>query len=262
MMPQGIAGSNGGGCGVRCYDAVLFDAGETLLAPRESFGAVYARVLARHGLRLPPERLEAALRETWEALQARIPAGRNRYAYFAGGEAGYWLAFVRGTLLRALGPEATARAAELLEPLREAFGEREAWRVFDEVPVVLAALADAGVRLAVVSNWDSRLAALLERLGLAWAFDAIVVSSGEDVEKPAPAIFRRALARLGVPPERALHVGDSPELDLAGAHAAGIAALLVDRRGRLDPRWRALPDLRPLPAIVAHGGGHPPPRRG
>jgi FMN phosphatase YigB (HAD superfamily) len=58
------------------------------------------------------------------------------------------------------------------------------------------------------------------------------------------------LERLGARPEQALHVGDVPELDLAGAAGAGIAARLVDRSGVLDERYGAWPDLRPLPAAV------------
>ena len=78
--------------------------------------------------------------------------------------------------------------------------------------------------------------------GLASRFDTIAVSHLEGIEKPAPEIFLRALRRLGVPPEEALHVGDVPELDEAGAKAAGIACVIVDRRdgGTMDG---VLPDV-------------------
>ena len=74
-----------------------------------------------------------------------------------------------------------------------------------------------GLALAVVSNWDETLP---ERL-TAFEVDAIVSSSEAGMPKPDPAIFRLALERLGVRPDRALHVGDSPA-DEQGARAAGM----------------------------------------
>ena len=50
------------------YPIVFFDAGETLLGPRESFGATYARVLAQQDLELAPNVLETAMRESWAEI--------------------------------------------------------------------------------------------------------------------------------------------------------------------------------------------------
>jgi HAD superfamily hydrolase (TIGR01509 family) len=74
-----------------------------------------------------------------------------------------------------------------------------------------------GLALAVVSNWDETLPERLDVFGV-----GTIVSSAEvGVPKPDPAIFRLALERLGVRPERALHIGDSAA-DEQGAHAAGL----------------------------------------
>jgi putative hydrolase of the HAD superfamily len=145
----------------------------------------------------------------------------------------------------------------VLDALRNAFRHREAWEVFDDVVPTLEALRTDGVRLGVVSNWDSRLPSVLERLGLAAFFGTITVSSVEGVEKPDPRIFERALGRLGASAPSSIYVGDLPEIDLEGARAAGLFGVLVDRDGRLDPSLGAMPDLRGLPAIVRHGRGSP-----
>jgi len=58
--------------------------------------------------------------------------------------------------------------------------------------------------------------------------DAILDSTHVGVAKPDPAIFRMALDILGVPPERAVHIGDTPAADIAGARAAGVRPVLVD----------------------------------
>ncbi len=236
------------------YPFVLLDAGETLFGPRESFGAVYRRVLAPLGLDLSASAFEAAVRESWRELDRIVPRGTDRYAYFPGGEDGYWLRFARGAIERATGEAVEDGFVEsVLERLREAFRERGAWHVYPDVRPALLLVRLAGARLAVVSNWDSRLPHLLDLLDLDDLFDAVVYSHLVGVEKPDPRIFRDALDAVGGEPERALHVGDVPELDLEGARAAGIDALLVDRKGRLDRALGALRDLAALPAIARDG---------
>ena len=86
----------------------------------------------------------------------------------------------------------------------------------------LGALRGAGLRLASVANWDVSLTAHLDEAGLAPLFDAVVTSAEAGAAKPDPAPFLLALARLGVRPERALHVGDDA-VDRDGARAAGLA---------------------------------------
>ena len=236
------------------YPIVLFDAGETLLAPRESFGAVYARVLATLGVELAATDLEQGLRAHWAETNAAMEPGTDRYAKERGGESAYWLQFVSGTLARTPGvPNPSALAIRALAPLREAFRDPNAWRVYDDVMPVLTELKEHGARLAIVSNWDSTLPGLLGALGLAAWFDTIVVSHLEGMEKPRPELFLRAVSRLGGTPEQALHVGDVPELDEAGARAAGMACVIVDRRRRLGVSRGVLSDLTSVPAM-ARGG--------
>ena len=102
------------------------------------------------------------------------------------------------------------------------------------VDAVLA-LERLDLRLAVVSNWDVALHGYLEELALADHFATVVTSAEAGAPKPDPRIFELALERLRVPPQRALHVGDS-EADEEGARAAGMAfapAPLADLPARL-----------------------------
>jgi putative hydrolase of the HAD superfamily len=118
------------------------------------------------------------------------------------------------------------------------------FRPYPEVPGVLAALRARGDRLAVVSNWDVSLHDVLERTRLRGLVDAVVVSATAGVAKPDPAIFTQALEALAARPEHALHVGDDLDLDVAGARAAGIDAVLVARDGAAAPGGvRTIPSL-------------------
>lgn len=66
----------------------------------------------------------------------------------------------------------------------------------------------AGIKLAVVSNFDTRLRPLLKSLGILHLFDAVVISAEIGVEKPNPIIFEAACQQLDVCPEATVHVGD------------------------------------------------------
>jgi putative hydrolase of the HAD superfamily len=241
------------------YPIVLFDAGDTLIGPRESFGAVYARVLATVGVDATAEALEAGLRACWAEINGRLTPGCDRYGEQPGGEESYWLRFVEGTLAQTKGvgpnPELARRA---LRPLRNAFLDPSVWRVFDDVVPALAELREIGAKLGVVSNWDSRLPELLRVLGLSAYFDTVVVSHIEGIEKPSPELFLRAVSRLGGTPSQAIHVGDIPELDERGARAAGIHSVLIDRRGRLAPAFGAVSDLSTIPGVARTGSSSSP----
>jgi len=129
---------------------------------------------------------------------------------------------------------------KLLEPLRELFKDevRSAhddfnfWRrVPAGVPEALDRARAAGMRLGIVSNSEGKLLSVLERVALAHRFDTVVDSHLEGVHKPDPEIFRRALERLHTAADQAVFAGDIPDVDLRGAAAAGIAAVLIDPKG-------------------------------
>jgi putative hydrolase of the HAD superfamily len=135
--------------------------------------------------------------------------------------------------------------------LRDALLGSLRFRPYPEVPQVLAELRDMGVARVVVSNWDVSLRGVLQDTGLAPLLDGVVISAEAGVAKPDPEIFARALELAGVAADEALHVGDTAAADLAGARAAGIRAVHLDRSGA-DPG--ALASLAGLPGLVRSVG--------
>jgi HAD superfamily hydrolase (TIGR01509 family) len=118
-----------------------------------------------------------------------------------------------------------AGVAGLSDALYDRVLRPEGWALYADAGDALRALRDAGVRVAVVSNVGFDIRPLFAAWGLTDLVDAFVLSYEVGRCKPDPAIFRCACDALGVDPERALMVGDSPAD--AGAVRAGCAVLVL-----------------------------------
>jgi putative hydrolase of the HAD superfamily len=196
-------------------EAVTFDVGGTLLEVWPSVGQVYAEVAARNGVK----RLSAA------ALNRRFAAAWRAATRFSHSRLG-WARLVDATF-RGLTEQPPSQT--FFAELYARFASPDAWRVFPDVLPALDVLAARGLKLGVISNWDQRLRPLLGRLKLARYFETIVVSCEVRASKPARGIFQHAARKLGLPAKAVLHVGDSMFMDVRGARAAGLSALLLKR---------------------------------
>jgi putative hydrolase of the HAD superfamily len=105
------------------------------------------------------------------------------------------------------------------------------FHAYPDAAPTLRELRDRGLSLVAVSNWDCSLPDVLDRVGIGELLDGAVSSAVAGHRKPDPAIFELALQLAGFGPGEALHVGDTAEEDVAGARAAGIRPLLIDRTG-------------------------------
>jgi putative hydrolase of the HAD superfamily len=208
--------------------AVTLDAAGTLIDVAEPVGETYARTAARHGIALVGSETECRFREAFVAAPPLafpgVPPPR-----LADAERAWWRALVRAAF-------GDAAASGHFEPcfaeLFDHFAQPGAWRVHPDAPDALVALRRRRLALGVVSNFDRRLRNVLDGLGVGRLVDAIVPSTGVGAAKPEPALFHAAAAILGVRPGDILHAGDGPATDVAGARAAGLKAVLVDRQGR------------------------------
>ncbi|MGH9870146.1 MAG: HAD-IA family hydrolase [Candidatus Polarisedimenticolia bacterium] len=214
-------------------EAVFFDVGGTLVEVSPSVGHVYAGACARLGASVAPEAIQRAFDQAWVTLSVGVPPGADRYRVFDGGERAWWERLSAHAFdVCDVAPEHRPQ----VEDLRAVFAKADAWRIYPDVREALEALRRAGVRLGVISNWDSRLPALLDTLELSEPFETIVHSAAAGYEKPHPEIFRAALSALGVSARAAAHVGDRLEEDYEGARRAGLMGVLLQRD---DSSWRA-----------------------
>jgi putative hydrolase of the HAD superfamily len=117
-------------------------------------------------------------------------------------------------------------------------------------------LKERGLKLGVVSNTYQRGAVLGDQLteaGAARYIDVAVFSSEMGLRKPHPSLFEMPLAELGVAPEEAVFVGDSPEADIQGAQAVGMRAVLT-RQYRQESVEGVTPDciIWRLPELIEY----------
>jgi putative hydrolase of the HAD superfamily len=211
--------------------AVFFDAGHTLLYAHPDLGTVYAEATASLGVRLPPERFAEVFVPVFK--DATLQYSRTSAASDAQ-DHDMWRDITRRIYERlpALGG---IEFDSWFEVLYRRFGDPEVWKFYDDVVAVLTDLRGRGLKIGVISNWDTRLKAISDGLGLTPLVDFLVISAEAGVRKPDPRIFRIALEKAGVRPEEAIHVGDLPEEDAEGARRAGVRPVLIDRRKRITP---------------------------
>ena len=234
---------------------VFFDAAGTLFHTREPAGLSYAKIARRFGVQADERQVIDSFRHAFAAAPGLAFGPGHEPARLRELERDWWRRLVRATFA-GIGDFADFDA--YFDALFAFFGDPANWICDPDAPVLLAALAESGLELGVISNFDYRIYAILEGLGLGRHFTSITISSEAGYAKPAPEIFRLALERHALPAQQALHVGDSEPLDVAGARAAGIAAVLVDPEA-VGPDAAAADCVGPQ--VATPEGPAPPARR-
>ena len=226
--------------------AVFFDAAGTLFTVNGSVGETYARIAREHGKEVAVADLEAGFRRSFAmAPPMAFPGAPPDQIHVL--EKQWWHNLVQKVFAQ-LGP--FPRFADYFDTLFSSFAHADAWKLYPETAEILAALQSRGLRLGIISNFDSRLFGLLDGLGIAHFFDSVVISTQAGAAKPQAAIFTQALAHHDLRPNEALHIGDSYEADVVGAQAAGLTPVLVDRRGH-DQRTDGYLRVKSLAEILA-----------
>jgi len=212
--------------------AVVFDLDGTLLDRRRSFEGFVREQWERFGS------LTAVDREQY--VQTLIERDRDGYAprdeLFTGMIAQFDLP--------------SSLAGTLLKDYRAAFPS--ACVLFPDAAQTLSSLRASGRKLGLITNGSVRMqSAKLACLELSPLFDTILISDAEGMRKPERQIFARALERMDVTPAHAVFVGDHPDVDVAGARAAGLRAIWrrdpgVSRVVEADAVIEELSELLPL----------------
>ena len=202
-------------------ETLFLDAGGVLLFPNWNR---ISRSMARQGVHVAPEQLAAADAPARHGIDTARVVGSTDDAqrgqrYF-------------DVLLRIAGVQASPATAAALKDLQAYHDECNLWElVSEDGRSSLAAIRGLGVRVVLVSNANGTLQRHVDRLGLRSLLDAVVDSHDEGIEKPDPRVFHRVLERVGAAPATTVHVGDFYQIDIVGARAAGLRAVLFDAAG-------------------------------
>lgn len=209
---------------------IFFDVGNTLLFPNR------ARMLAP----LPAEKHPTL--PAWQALERRTKQEFDQGLMSGRVDHGFWWTFHTYLLQQCDSVDDNVRAA-LIENTQNSAN-------WDQI---LPGTRDALERLrrqyaiAVISNADGRIDAVLRRCGICDCFASITDSGNVGHEKPHPAIFSAALRDMKADPAESLYVGDVYSVDYVGARNAGMQAVLFDVAGayreREFPRVESLREL-------------------
>jgi putative hydrolase of the HAD superfamily len=209
---------------------IFFDVGNTLLFPNR------ARMLAP----LPVEKHPTL--PAWQALERRTKQEFDQGLMSGRVDHGFWWTF-HTYLLQQCGSLDDGVRNALIENTQNSAN-------WDQI---LPGTRDALERLrrqysiAVISNADGRIDAVLRRCGICDCFASITDSGNIGHEKPHPAIFAAALREMKADPAESLYVGDVYSVDYVGARNAGMQAVLFDVAGayreREFPRVESLNEL-------------------
>ncbi len=216
-------------------EVVFFDAVGTLFGIRGTVGAIYAEAAARFGVTVDPQALDRAFYASFEAAPpAAFPGVKS--ADLPRLEHDWWRAVVQGSLER-VGIPVDPGFPEFevyFGQMYELFGTAAPWSLYEETIEVLSQWRDRGIRLGLISNFDTRLYRVLTALGLDPFFgpEQVTLSTVVGAAKPDRRVFEMALAQQGVTDAgKALHIGDSLRQDYQGAVQAGLQGLWLNREG-------------------------------
>ena len=221
MAPH-VSGDAGG------VDAVLFDWGDTLFAPPDA-ARVIREVALERGIAMDDGEARALWDELWAAGKTPEEVTTDRDLSPERHRAVWIRLFAR----------ADARVPGLSPQLYEGVMDARRWIPYEDTRATLEALHARGLRLGIVSNHAFDLRDVFAAHDLDRFVDDYVLSFEQGVAKPSPRLFAIACERLGVPPARALMVGDHPDADGAAAAAAGLRTYVLPPWSGAGPRGLA-----------------------
>lgn len=131
--------------------------------------------------------------------------------------------------------------------------EHAARRLYPDVKPLFSLIRNREVPVALITNGASDIQrAKLASLGIEDWFDVIVISGEIGLVKPDPRIFDYARTELGIGSGRSWYIGDSLAADVAGANAAGLASVWLNRNGHNRQPGDPVPDMEITSLLELH----------
>jgi putative hydrolase of the HAD superfamily len=207
---------------------ICLDAFGTLFGVKGSVGHIYSEIANKYGVKCAPDLLNkyfyAAFQNSTPCIFPGVPT-----VEIPSHEYRWWREINRQTFTAVGAIEEFEDFDLFFGDLYRYFTTSAVWEIYPDVVPALNQWQRSGVKLAVVSNFDSRLHTVLEVLELSEYFSTVTISTEVSAAKPQPEIFTAALAKYQCPPQSAWHIGDSLEDDYLGASNAGLVGIWLNR---------------------------------
>ncbi|MEO0352554.1 MAG: HAD-IA family hydrolase [Cyanobacteria bacterium P01_A01_bin.15] len=211
------------------YPKVIFlDAVGTLFGVKGSVGQVYQTLSQQVGVAASAEELDQAFYQSFADADAmafpNVSAVEIPHREYL-----WWLAIAQETFQRAGIFGQFSDFEGFFEGVYQHFATAEPWLVYEDTVSSLKRWQRLGIPLGIISNFDSRIYAVLDALKLRQYFQTITISTEAGAAKPDPLIFTTALRKHGCSASDAWHVGDSQKDDLTGAKVSGLQGIWLQR---------------------------------
>jgi putative hydrolase of the HAD superfamily len=207
------------------FDAVIFDADETIFNNQGIHEIVTGRILEDLGLSKDlVDEVHSKWDEYYFSEQAR---------YFE--EVGFCIDRENAArslilALKEFGKEITQEEADSYwEYMREEYSDRS--KPYPDAINLINYLEKKGIKMAIVSNGTTEIINnRLKNAGIEHQFEFVIAPcSNFQLSKPDMKIFNESLAKLKTKTEKTVFVGDNPNADVMGANRVGMFSVLIDR---------------------------------
>lgn len=213
---------------------ILFDAVGTLFRVRGSVGETYQQFASQWGVDVSAATVNQAFFESFKAAPSMAFPGAE-LVKIPELEFEWWCAIAVETYKKVGVFEKFSDFRSFFAALYDYFATAAPWFVYPDVKPALTNWRDRGIKLAVLSNFDSRLYPVLEVLKLAEFFCDVTISTEVGAAKPHSKIFTAALQKCNCAIEEVVHIGDSFTADYQGAINVGIEAFWLNRNAVSQP---------------------------
>ncbi|MCX5936123.1 MAG: HAD hydrolase-like protein [Pseudanabaena sp. LacPavin_0818_WC45_MAG_42_6] len=215
---------------MRSPQVIYVDAVGTLFGVRGSVGEQYAKIAMDFNVSLDPQLINHAFYQVFQTAP-RIAFPSLPQSGIPIAEYQWWRSLAEKTFSQTGDLERFLDFEGFFKSLYAYFATAEPWFIYEDTRLALDAWRQQGITLGVLSNFDSRIYAVMENLGLKDYFSSVTISTETGAAKPDSLIFEVALAKHQIEksPDLAWHIGDSFGEDYIGASAAGITAFWLNR---------------------------------
>lgn len=210
---------------------IFLDAVGTLFDVKGSVGEIYGEFAAKAGVNIDAKALNTAFFQAFKQAPAMAFPTANP-ADIPTLEFAWWekLAYMTFEMLGAV--DQFPDFHEFFVPLYNIFSTAQPWFVYADVIPALEIWRSQSMKLAVLSNFDSRLYPVLKALELDKYFASVTISTEVGAAKPDKKIFQVAWQKHYLPADQILHIGDGFTADYEGALQAGLQSIWLDRHSQ------------------------------